>query len=248
MGLRCSNCGYDNDPTRVYCHSCGGRLERGAATSPPTGFTHPTDVAKMKKPRQALEWRKYASALVRLLILAGIAAAVVLALLPPRNLPPPVEADEGLARRLSSLLASSAGAGGTRAFSIPAGDVGKWLASSVALKGQDGGLVRIKPERVYAAPGEGVMRVGVETSTSFGLHLYFEGLYEPVAEGEGSGLAVRRLSVGRLPLPWLAGLFAERQLVGLGDALAVPLGQLARASHIGITPETVTLRWSADSR
>jgi len=248
MGLRCATCGYDNDPTRVYCHSCGGRLERGGqAAPPPTGFTHPTDVMKMKKPRQSLPWGKYAGALVRLLLLVGFIAAVVLVLLPPRDVPPPVAADQVLAERLSSLVANSSVADGTRAFTVPASDVATWLASSVVLKEQEG-LVRMKPERVYAVPGDGEMRVGVETSLPVGLRLYFEGLYAPTPEAGGYGLTARRLSVGRLPLPWLAGLLVERQFESLGGALSVPLGQLARASHIGITPETVTLRWSGETR
>ena len=203
---------------------------------------------KMQKRRQPLVWGKYVGALVRLIILAGAIAAIVLALLKPHDVPAPVAPEEGLARRFSSLLAASAGADGTRAFDISADDVGKWLVSSVTLQGQPGGLIGMRPERVYAVPGDGEIRVGVETSTSLGLRLYFEGLYEPVPAGDGYELNVRRLSVGRLPLPSIAGLLAGRQLESLGRALEVPLGQLARASHIGITPETVTLRWSGDPR
>lgn len=248
MGLRCAACGYDNDPTRVYCHSCGGRLERGGqAAPPPTGFTHPTDVVKMKKPRQPLAWREYAGALLRLLVLAGFFAVVVLALLPPRDVPPPVASDKSLAERLSTLVAASAEANGTRAFAVPASDIGIWLASSVALKEQDS-LVKMKPERVYVVPENGEMRVGIETSLPIGLHLYFEGRYAPTPEARGYGLTARRLSVGRLPLPSVAGWLVERQFKTLGDALSVPLGQLAGASHIGITPETVTLRWSGQPR
>jgi hypothetical protein len=248
MGLRCASCGYDNDPTRVNCHSCGGRLERGGqAAPPPSGYMHPTDVMKMKKPRQPREWGKYVGALVRLLILVGLVAAVVLAFLPPRDVPPPVEPNKVLAERLSSLVASSSMADSTRAFSVPASDIGTWLASSVVLKEQEN-MIKMKPERVYAVPGEGEVRVGVETTLPMGLRLYFEGCYEPIPEGGGYGLTTRRFSVGRLPLPWMAGLLVERQLDSLGQALAEPLGQLARASHIGITPETVTLRWSGQSR
>jgi hypothetical protein len=77
-----------------------------------------------------------------------------------------------------------------------------------------------------------------------GPSLYFEGLFVPVPEGEGSGLTARLFSVGRLPLPSVAGLLVQRQFAGLASELSGPLAQLARASHIGITPETVTLRWS----
>jgi hypothetical protein len=248
MGLLCANCNYDNDPTRVYCHSCGTRLERGGqAAPPPTGFTHPTDVLKMKKPRQPVDWAKYLGALLRLFVLGGLVAAVVLALLPPRDLPAPVDSDRMLAQRLSSLVAASAGAGGIRAFSVPAGDINRWLVSSVALKEQEG-IYNLKPERVYAVPGDGDVRVGVETKLPMGLNLYFEGNFAPVPEGNGCGVEARGYSIGRLPLPSVAGVLVQRQFDNLAEALAVPLGQLASASHIGITPEQVTLRWSGGSR
>ena len=248
MGLRCASCGYDNDPTRVYCHNCGTRLERGGqAAPPPTGFTHPTDIGKMKKPRQPVAWGKYFGALLRLLVLGGLVAALVLALLPPHDVPAPVASDRALAQRLSSLVAASAGAGGTRAFSVPAGDINRWLVSSVALKEHDG-IYRLKPERVYAVPGDGEVRVGVETKLPVGLDLYFEATFAPVPRGGGCGVEARGYSVGRLPLPAWAGVLVQKQFDSLAGALAGPLGQLAGASHIGITPEEVTLRWSGGSR
>lgn len=245
MGLRCASCGYDNDPTRVYCHGCGTRLERGTQAAPaPTGFTHPTDVAKMKKPRQPREWGKFFGALFRFTLVVTLVAAVILALLTPRDLPAPVTPDETLAGRLSALVATSAEADGTRAFTIPAADINKWLVTSVALQEQPDSLVKLRPERLYAVPGDGDLRVGLEAKLPVGPSLYFEGLFAPVPEGAGTGWQTRRFSIGRLPLPSFAGLLVERQFAALASELSEPLAQLARASHIGITPETVTLRWS----
>jgi hypothetical protein len=244
MGLLCASCGYDNDPTRVYCHSCGTKLERGGQAPPaPSGFMHPTDVAKMKKPRQPADWGRYGRALVRLAVLAGLVTAVVLALLRPSDVPAPVAADPALAERLAGLVYASAGASGTRAFSIPAAEVNTWLVSSVALRGQDS-QYGLKPQRVYAVPGRGDLRIGLEAVLPPGLPLFFEGRYVPKPEGRGYGLAARRYSVGRLPLPSFAGLLVERQLNGLAAALQGPLDQLARASEITVTPETVNLRWT----
>lgn len=217
-------------------------------TPPPTGFTHPTDVMKMKKPRQPFEWGRYAGALLRWVVPGGLLAAVILAFLPPRDVPPPVAPDEVLAKRLSSLVAASSVADGARAFSIPSAHLGVWLVSSVALKEQDG-PGRLKPVRVYAVPGDGDVRVGIETELQIGgLPLYFEGIYQPVPQDGGYGLKARRLSVGRLPLPSVAGLLVQKQLDSLSEALAVPLEQLAGASQIGITPDEITLRWSGPPR
>lgn len=248
MGLRCASCGYDNDPTRVFCHSCGTRLERtGEAAPSATGFTHPTDVAKMRKPRSPVPWGKRLVALFRLAVLAGLLAVIVLAVRPPVAVPPPVPADENLARRLSDLVAASSGAGGTRSFRIPAADVNRWLVSSAALTdGED--RFGFKPERLYAVPGEGVIRIGVEVMSPVGWPVFFEGIFAPVPDGGGTGLEARGYAVGRLPFPAAAAPLLGHRFASLAGALRVPLGQLSRAEHIGITPETVTLRWSGQAR
>lgn len=248
MGLRCTNCGYDNDPTRVYCHSCGTKLERGGAASPPpTGFTHPTDVAKMKKPRQPVAWGRYFGAFWRLAVLAALVAAVVMALLPPHEVPPPVTPDDALALRLSGLLNDASSAGEARAFGLPAADVNRWLVSTVKLD-ESTGMVKLRPERLYAVPGEGQMRVGLEVALPWTGHVFFEGDYAPVRDGRSYTLEPRGYSIGRLPLPVLLGWPVKKQFEGLAEALAGPLGQLERASYIGITPDTVTLRWSDSGR
>ncbi len=179
MALRCTGCGYENDPTRVYCHSCGTRLERGKVAPAPTGFTHPTDVAKMKKPRQPVAWGRYFSALFKVALLAVLVAAVVLALLPPHDVPAPVEPDENLATRLSGLLNDASSSSEARAFGLPADDINRWLVSSVALQG-GGGSLQLKPERLYAVPGNGEVRVGLEVTVAGAGHVFFEGDYQPV--------------------------------------------------------------------
>lgn len=244
MGLHCASCGYENDPTRVYCHSCGTKLERVASASPPpTGFTHPTDVLKMKKPRAPLAWGKYFGALAKLAVLGGLATAVVLALLPPYDIPPPVAADEGLSARLTGLLEDASSAAEPRAFALPAADINRWLVSGVALPGVDAPF-KLRARRLYAVPGRGDLRVGLELVLPGAGHLFVEGDYAPVRKPGGYTLQPRRYSIGRLPLPVLLGWPVQKQMDGLAEALATPLGQFARASHIGIDPESVALRWS----
>lgn len=247
MALRCASCGYENDPTRVYCHNCGTRLDRGNVAAPPTGFTPPSDMAKMRKPRQAVAWGRYFGALFKLALLALLVAAVALALLPPRHLPAPVEPDENLASRLSGLLDDASSSREARAFGLPAEDINRWLVSSVSLQGGTGSM-QLKPQRLYAVPGHGQMRVGLEVTVAGAGQVFFEGDYEPVREGNGYTLEPRRYSVGRLSLPVLLGWPVQKQLDGLAEALSGPLGQLSRASYIGVSPEMVTLRWSDSGR
>jgi len=244
MGIRCAGCGYDNDPTRVYCHNCGVKLERGGAAPPaPTGFTHPTDVGKMKRPRAPILWGKYFGFLVKLAVLAALAAALVLALMRPDNIPAPVEGDENLAQRLSGLVGDASESNAPRSFTVPASDVQRWLASAVKFEGS-GGVVALDPRRVYLVPSEGRFRVGLELGLPAAASVFMEGEYVPVRAGDGYTLQPVAYSIGKLPLPVLFGYPVERQLDGLRKALALPLGQLAKASFIGIAPEAVMLSWS----
>ena len=247
MGLCCVNCGYDNDPTRVYCHNCGLRLERATVSAPaPTGFSAPAEIQhKMeeRKKRRHLPLGMYVSAAVKLVIFFGLVAAAVLAFLPPENIPPAVSPDEASALRISSLISDSSSAPGKRSFAVPSSDVVNWLVSKVKFRGASGAGL-LQPERLYAAPGNGDVRVGIEVALPVGPHLYFEGVYAPRREGGGFGVEARRYSLGRLPLPSIAGIIASRQFAGLEDALSGPLSQLSHASDIVITPATTTLTWS----
>lgn len=248
MGLLCTECGYDNDPTRVYCHSCGKRLERGAETvPPPTGFTHPTDVLKAQRAGKSLEFGPYVSVLVKLLVLGALAAGIVLALMEPQDVPPAVPKDEQLATRLSSLLADASSADSTRGFGVGADEVNRWLVSVVQFQPQDSPL-KLRPDRIYAVTGNGVIRVGVVAELPWSWPLYIEADYAPVRGGGGYKLEPRGYAIGRLPLPVYLGWPVKRQFEGLGEALSASLGELAKASNIEITPETVKLRWADDGR
>jgi hypothetical protein len=201
----------------------------------------------MKKPRQPVAWGRFFSALVKLSVLALLVAAVALALLPPYKVPAPVEQDDNLATRLNGLLNDASSAPDARSFGLPAADVNRWLVSSVQLRGSDG-AVKLRPERLYAVPGDGQVRVGLEVALPGAGQVFFEGDYAPVREDSGYTLQPRRYSVGRLPVPVLLGWPVQKQLDGLAAALGEPLAQLARASYIGIDPEMVTLRWSDPAR
>lgn len=248
MGLLCNECGYDNDPTRVYCHSCGKRLERGAETvQPPSGFTHPTEVLKAARAKRSLTWGAHVSAVVKLLVLGALITGLVLALMQPTSVPPPVPKDEQLAARLSSLLADASSADSTRAFAVSAGEVNQWLVSVVEFQPPDSPM-QLRPDRIFAVAGDGVIRAGLVAELPLAWPLYIQGDYAPVRGPNGYTLEPRGFSVGRLHLPVLLGWPVERQFAGLGEALSASLEALAKASNIEITPEAVNLRWSGSGR
>ena len=247
MGLRCTGCGHDNDPTRVYCHNCGIKLERGGATTAPvTGFTHPTDVGKIKRPRAPLPWGKYFAALVKFFLLVVVVAVLATALIPPRDVPAPLPSDMALAERLSRLASDSSQAGSPRSFAVSAADAGRWFASMVKFAPTENRF-QLDPERVYAVQGDGSIRVGLVASFLGVVRVYFVGDYAPVPSAGGYGLRPLRYYIGRLSLPVALGWPVERQMAALGDSLSGPLAPLANASFIGVTPDELTLRWAGAS-
>jgi hypothetical protein len=175
--------------------------------------------------------------------MGALAACVVLSLLRPDDVPAPVVSDDSAAVRFSELLTDASSAGDTRAFGVPAADVNLWLVSTVRFQPPTSAM-QLRPERVYAVPGDGVVRVGLEAALPWWGAVFFEADYEPVMAAGGYAAKPRRLSIGRLPVPVLLGWPVERQFTGLGDALAGPLAEIAKASSISITPQEVTLRWS----
>lgn len=211
--------------------------------APPTGFTPAAEITLARTRKSSVRWRAYISALVKLLIFGVVAGLVVMALLPPQNVPPRLASDENLATRLNGLIEDSAGATGARAFSVPAVDASVWLATMVRMpSGSEASL--LKPERLYLVPGEGEGLVGLECTLPLGLNVYFEGVYAPEPSGRGTTLVPRRYSIGRLPLPGVSGYLVQRQFDGLASALQGALHPLSQASQINVTPQTITLRWA----
>jgi hypothetical protein len=216
------------------------------ATTPPapTGYTHPTDILKAKARRAPVNWGGFFGLFAKLALLSASAAAVYLVLLPPLGLPAPVKADAALARRLSSLAADSSFAASPRGFGVSSADLNQWLVSSVQLQGE-GGTFSLRPERVYAVPGDGSIRIGLETALPGAGRTWFEGDFVPVRANGSYTLQPRAYSLGRLPVPVPLGWFVANQLAGLREALRAPLENLAAASDIKVKPNSVSLRWSA---
>lgn len=247
MGLSCTSCGYDNDPTRVYCHNCGTKLDRGETDAPPPGSITPMAAPpQIKKRREPIAWGSYFSFFFKLLVLVALIAGLTLALLPPRIVPEPVTPDERLASKWSGLVHDASDAPGARGFAISAADLQRWLTTVVKFQHPEQPW-KLDPRRVYLQQEDGAVRVGVQATVADVVDIYFEAEYQPVREGGVYTLKPRRYFIGRLSLPVALGWPVERQLSSLGDALAGSLAELASASSIEVKPSEVKLKWEGKS-
>src|SRR5579862_9728543 len=71
----CSKCGYDNELGRIFCHSCGAKLNLSEIKSPSQGGK---SLAKKKKRKEGMIGR-----LIQIVIVLAIVAVIILALQVP---------------------------------------------------------------------------------------------------------------------------------------------------------------------
>ncbi|HET9418895.1 MAG TPA: zinc ribbon domain-containing protein [Chthoniobacterales bacterium] len=100
--LVCPECGHDNEPERVYCHSCGARLDRSGVAvgkSREEAFHETRRRVRSMFDPTGVKIRFWFFRTAKL-ILAACAAAAVIEMISPPDVPPPVK---------SSLLLSQIG-------------------------------------------------------------------------------------------------------------------------------------------
>ncbi len=247
MGLACQSCGYDNDPTRVFCHNCAARLVSSGGGAPPSGFTPaPQLQAARQKPTRGLPWAELFRAGIRLLVPGLLLAALVLAFLEPVGVPPPadplpeaeVAAVDGLLRDSSSVM------DGSRSFALPVEKINGYLAAVVRPAAAGGDTWRARPQRAYVVGGEGNLRLGLEIALPVG-RMFLEETLQPEIDGQGSTLRVVAAHLGRLPVhPLLAG-WIDVPLQRLAGALHPQVAALGGADSVKIGGGQVTLQWVA---
>lgn len=255
MSHSCAHCGFENDPTRVYCHNCGEKLERTSEAAPtalPGGFT-PPQVRSASRKRISLGaliglWFGRFYALVKLAVFAALVLMIVQAFRAPDGWPEPVAPDENRTELLTEIMQTAAKSKGSVAFKFSADDVARWFATTVHFKEAQGALA-LRPVNAHALPGDGVLRVGIKTMLPVGeVPLFFSAEYKPVRKPGGYTLEPTGYAIGRLILPPYLGLPAQAQFKGLADALSPPLALLAKASDIKVEPDAVSIRWSGGAR
>ena len=90
--VACSECGHDNEAERVYCHSCGARLDRSAVRARKENSQDAQRrVKKLFDPQRARLRILFFK--IGKVVLASLGVAVVLLLLSPPDVPAPSKAD-----------------------------------------------------------------------------------------------------------------------------------------------------------
>ena len=241
--LVCPDCRHENEVERIYCHNCGGRLDRSALRKE-KGIDDEKDADDTQKHlgRMFDPQRGRTRALVRKFfsILAGaFALAVVIQLLLPPDLPAQVKSDS-MAPMINMDLLSALENRTPPRLTYSQEQVNSYISGLLRRANSPAKEGFFPMRRLFVQLNEGTCRVNAGYSF-FGLPLFTGGVYE-VTLGQGKIVTnCRGGYCGRMPIhPALMS-----QLGFLLHKVSATLDreqkQLARLNGIEFHPESVNL-------
>jgi len=239
--LRCHNCGYENEHQRVYCHSCGTKLDRSALPPELTARKNTSKVEqrirKMTNPRRGKVSGAF-KALGKSLLAAFVLAFLVVVFLPPDDVPAligPIELTSAPTIYDDLTNASSQPPARRLAYSEPGANA--YLQAAYRARDIDFYLIPLRFERAYTKFNEGNVQITGQVSL-FGLSLYAGGTY------------TLNLKSGKMDKNCLGGHLGRLQIPGyvmqFVDGALSPLWKLVdRDRRIIQQMQTITFRKGA---
>lgn len=159
--LKCSECSYENEPERVYCHNCGTKLDRSLLPKEWEKRESPERARKrikrMTNPGGAVKREVFT--FIQVLVWSALLAAVVAMVRPPGNIPPEKQIGN---RIVSNDLAEAVASPRPIRLEFTEADVNTFLRSSVKPGAKS--PVGIDFKRAFSRFTPGVVHIGAEQS------------------------------------------------------------------------------------
>lgn len=190
----CQNCGYENEPQRVYCHNCGEKLDRSRVVKvrrkeTPRVANAASSAGRVPARLRHAPPRWRLTAFARTILLGALAASLISLLTPPQKLPPPPP---------QSLLADPV-------------DLG--IVLDRALTDPAVGMLAIPQDQINAYLAR---HIGAKTSPGLGFMIAWDRAAVELTPGQASVFLVRRVVTGSQP-PGLDELSKHFPLVVRAD-------------------------------
>jgi hypothetical protein len=249
--IKCSQCGHENDPTRVFCQNCGARLERPAGEDP--AISGPSKVPAGRHFRARAAGAGCVAAVfgfirgtVSMAILAALLAVLIQMGRQPDDVPPAQPANEMQAGQLLHALQVTSGSNYARTMDVTQAQANNYLASSIVPDTAAAGKSWFRADfsRAFVVIKSGELDFFVEQR----LHGWPIYLYLVMAPETSSGKLSLRVTgggIGRMPLnarliPLLEGVIRP-VISSTSEAAAV----LETADEVVFTPSMARLNWKA---
>jgi hypothetical protein len=238
--LPCGQCGYANEPERVYCHNCGAKLDRSLL---PKGEEKKTEnpektrkrIAKMTNPDSG-RFGEEVKTFFKVLFSSALLAVILLVIQKPDGLPDPK--GEPSTRLINSDLAEALESPTPRAVSLSESDVNQYFKNM--LKKTEGAVPGIEFTRAFVNLRPGVLHIGSEQS-ALGYPLY-SGIDYQLEVKDGKFLAkVVGGNFGCLAVDPQIMQYLDPAFGNLWKALAREHKQMERMQSVKVEKERIDL-------
>jgi hypothetical protein len=232
--IACSKCGYDNELGRIFCHSCGAKLDLTEIKSPSQGGKSLTRKAKGGA-------GKILSRVVSIGILAVVIVILFLAFQVPNIRPISMSSDDlGMADRKRGALDELAAQKSPSAITVTEGELNAFI-QGVGFQNSQAGTLDVVPTKLQLELGDGVVtavflgKLHIAGSVEKQIYLSYTGV--PTIEDGHFVFTPTAGAFGALPMsPWFlvkTGIFdhyfarlfvnmdKEKQLLGSLSSISV---------------------------
>ncbi len=241
--LLCAQCGYSNEPERVYCHNCGAKLDRSllprAEEGPKKTESHDAArkrISKMANPRST-SFARECKTLLTVLAFAAASAVLILFALKPDGVPDGKR--ELASRMLSSELLDAVNVPRPAALTFTEAEANAHLKKVV--KSREGLVPGIAFTRMYVNfLGEGVLRVCTEQSL-WGYPVFSGMKFKLAVEGGKLKATCTGGNFGRMNVPPVAMQYADFAFQKLWVALQRDRDQMDKMQSVKVDKGSITL-------
>jgi len=237
----CSKCGYDNELGRIFCHSCGAKLDLTEIKAPSQGGKPLTKKAKGGA-------GKLFSRVISVAIIAFLVVLVFLALQVPSVRPISTSSDDlNLSDQKRAALDNVLALKKPATVSITEGELNSFI-QTLGFQGGTPGTLELVPTKLQVELGNGVVRLvllgRLHIAGSIEKEMYLSYTGVPTIEGSEFVFKPTAGALGGLPIsPWFlekTGLYDHyfARLFARQDQEKRILNSL---SSINVTPQSVDL-------
>jgi hypothetical protein len=213
--LICPECQRENEADRIYCHDCGSRLDRSAASS--RLLPKETMVEKQRRVRKLFDARRakirfFIMRTAKLLLGALALAALIQMILPPDVPPPPRENTTGISQVNFDLEDALNRHNGTQ-LKYSEDQVNEHLRYTLKTKQSALNKPFLEFKRVVAQIREDICAITVERSI-FGFSIYTSGSYSVRVNAGKTSVTNKGGTIGRLQIhpavfKYIEGIFSD---------------------------------------
>jgi hypothetical protein len=239
--LVCQECQHENEPERIYCHSCGARLDR-SSLAPVKGAKEESKETQ-RRLKQMLDPRgaraRYMFFKISKLVLGAAGLAALIQILLPPDIPPRAKSPV-MSPQINMDLETAVMEHRPPELRYSEEQVNAYLTYS--LKSKQAALSKVLQfERALMGFDERLARVTIERSL-FGFSIFTSGAYDAsiangkiVAKNKGG-------AIGRLPIHPAIMQYGDMLFADLWTALERDRKTIAKLGAIEFRPKLVVLR------